>query len=1036
MWFSDEQRRALAIGAIRTQCDEGSHEWPGGAPPTPQEARRAKQWLREEDVADRDDLVVEMRAQLESGTSLSLGHAVNLAGNAWLAGWLDDAALWPIVFEAQESAFRRFASWEAFARAHGEDCDPHEDEVRALLTESSSPWVRFSWGTKEPRAKVEPPMPRRHPAAPRSVVEAFGVALRGAWGVAEHASLGFLGGVALLPRTSGGQLRWFLEENRDRDVLHALVHGMIHHDGIAEQLAPLLARAAQYGRSAKVRAEVDADPAASVTIGMLRSDGVAAVTRMLRAWTFANASELVNRGFVAGILGAEEAWALLRDAARAAQKQAHSWEEQLDLTVRAMAFREGDAEVPRFCVATRGPLLERDDSPLRRVPWDANLEADEPLPPPATFLCVAVKLSLECEACRAYTHVDDFAAEIPCAACGRVHELSPNDWKLLLADPIDYGRKTRDGAWRNRMDHGAKFRSMTTWATRAPSCARCDTPLELARLSDRAFASCALSCPSCGSSARAEAPLGSLATVDPLLWATIVPEGDAPRREAGVLAVPCIACGGELHVDGTDRVPQCPHCGAHNGLSGDLWAQFHPARTRRTLFLVTEHTMPPVDLPTPSPDVATTTGLRFSSLSDDYNGLYGLNAYLDAPVLRPEPPLSRAQRFMLALGAVDRHVAGLDQARIAGVPRTIAYRVHAAVSLRKKWNIDGADAWRASFAKVSKARPFVERLRRQHHLLRLGYLAGWVEEQGVWDELMPLARKAREEFSSFAAFGEAHKKAAFVPTSDEVLRSAARELSRDPCSPWCCLDWDTALDDASPCTHDEPLDWVRVRVAVSCAECLSDVPVDDMVDVARCPKCRAEVDLSRDTWRERLEQVVFVARQLAPDTIERTSDHRYDGTWSIEVVREAPRCDGCQSALPVDGARGVVACATCGLGSAVRSPNAAETAIDPRLRLVLAREPNVAPTTRAVPCASCGASLEADGHARILPCAHCHARVWVTDRDWLHFHPVARRRGFYLALSRNRTKLGAVAMPDDENQARSFLVLGVPATLAGHERIA
>ena len=103
---------------------------------------------------------------------------------------------------------------------------------------------------------------------------------------------------------------------------------------------------------------------------------------------------------------------------------------------------------------------------------------------------------------------------------------------------------------------------------------------------------------------------------------------------------------------------------------------------------------------------------------------------------------------------------------------------------------------------------------------------------------------------------------------------------------------------------------------------------------------------------------------------------------------------------------------------------------------MLARAPNVAPATRAVPCASCGASLEADGGARILPCAHCHARVWVTDRDWLHFHPVARRRGFYLALSRNRQKLGATAMPDGEHLVRSFLVLGAPATVAGHERIA
>ena len=1026
VWFSDEQRRALAIGAIRTQCDEGSHEWPGGAPPTPREARKAKQWLREEDVDDADDLVVEVRAQIENGTSLSLGHAVNLAGNAWLAGWLDDAGLWPLVFEAQESAFRRFASWEAFARAHGEDCDPHEDEVRGLLTEHSSPWVRFSWGTKEPRTKLAPLRPRRHPAAPRSVVEAFGVALRGAWGVAEHASLGFLGGTALLPRTSGSMLGWFVEDNRDHDTLHALIHGMIHLDDIAQQLAPLVARAEQYGRNAKVRAQVDADPAASVTIGMLRSEGTDGVARMLRAWTFSNASELVNRGFVAGILDAEESWALLRDAARGAQKLAKSWEEHLDLTVAAMAFREGNAEVPRFCVATRDPLLRGDESPLRRVPWDANLEADEPLPPPTAFLCIALKLSLECEACRTYTHVDDFAAEIPCAECGRVHELSAQDWKLLLADPIDYGRKTRDGAWRNRMDHGAKFRSVMTWATRAPSCARCDSPLALASLNDRAFSESALVCPSCSAVARAAAPVDGLATVDPLLLATVVPEGGA-HAGPGVLAVPCIACGGELLVDGTDRVPECPHCGAHNGLSGDLWVQFHPARTRRTLFLVTEHTMPPVDLPTPSPEVATTTGLRFASLHDDYNGLYGLNAYLDAPVLPPEPPLSRAQRFMLALGAVDRHVAGLDQARIAGVPRTVAYRVHAAVSLRKEWNIDGADAWRASLAKVPKKLPFVERLRRQHRLVRLGYLAGWVEEQGAWDALMPLAKKAREEFSTFAAFGGAHEKA---------VQSAVRELVGDRCSPWNHLDWDTALDDGAPCAHDEPLDWVRVRAAISCAECLSDVPIDDMVDVARCPKCYAQVDLTQDTWRARLEQVVFVARQLALGTIDRTSDHRHDGIWSIEVVREAPRCDGCQGELHVDDAPGVVACATCGLRSAIRPPNAAEAELDPRLRLVLARAPNVAPATRAVPCASCGASLEADGGARILPCAHCHARVWVTDRDWLHFHPVARRRGFYLALSRNRQKLGATAMPDGEHLVRSFLVLGAPATVAGHERIA
>lgn len=1035
MWFSDEQLRALAIGAIRTQCDEASHEWPGGDAPTASAAHDAKKWLREEEIEDGDELVIEARAQLDASTSLSLGHAVNLAGNAWLAGWIDDEALWSIAFEARDRAFQRFDSWAAFGRAHGEDCDPHEDEVKALLTESTSPWVRFAWGTKEPRAKKQASHARSHPAAPRNRAERFSLGLRGAWGVAEHALLDFLGGVALLPRTSGSMLNEFIEQNRDRDTLVDVISSYIDPGRATRDLASSVKDAKEYDKSAKVRAAVDADAVRKAFVDAVREKGAARVTRALQAYCYANAAELINRAFVAGVLQEGDCWDLLLRAARGAQRGAKSWVELYDLVAETMALRNGEKEPPNFCIVVNEAMKTRDDSPLRHVPWDTNLDADEPIEPPTDFLCIAIKLSVECPSCRTHAHVDRFLGEVTCEGCGATTPISANEWKLLLADPIDYGRKTRDGVWRNRIDHGERFRSQVTWATKAPACARCDSPLDLASLSDRSFSKAALVCASCGEVAHAERPRACLVDVDPLLVATVGELGDERvTRDAPLpLVVPCVACGASMNVDGSERVPSCPSCAARNGLSADLWTHFHPEKTRRTIYLVLPKTMAPVDLPTPSPGVATTEGLRFASLWDEYNGLYGLNANLDAPTLAPEPVLTRAQQFALSLGAVDRHVNGLDHARIAGVPRSVGYRVLAAMSLRKEWRIGGSDAWRESLAKVPKNRPLVDRLRRQHHLLRLGYLAGFIDEAEFFSELAPLTVAAREQFSSFAELAAAHQKVPYILTSDGALKKAAGELLSDPCSPWNELDWNKAPDDQTPMTWSGPLDWVRVRLSVTCAECLANVPVDDMAERARCPKCHAPFDLTRDTWRERLEQVVFVTKQLERGVLERTSDHRYDGTWSIELVREAPRCDGCQATLRLED--DAATCGNCGLSSTIRPANQRDREIDPRLSRVLARGPSRAPSTLAVACVSCGAALAADGTARILTCAHCHARVWLRDKDWLLLHPVARRRGFYFGIRANRTTQGPKDALDGEGIARSFLVFGSPATVSGFERI-
>ena len=201
-----------------------------------------------------------------------------------------------------------------------------------------------------------------------------------------------------------------------------------------------------------------------------------------------------------------------------------------------------------------------------------------------------IRISLDCPHCRGGIPVNGFTNEVLCSNCLKAVEL-PQEWwdSHLDHETIEDALNHEPGYGNSSSSLGGMNEKIDT-GNRPPRCQECkaEFPDELLKKSvaDGGFA-----CPGCKQhiNVRKATPLA----LSLIQEADLLVHEDAMGANLGsdgsVAAEPilfaCLACGGGLPVDGSNRAPKCTHCGSPNYLPDALWLRLHPAPTSHAFFV-------------------------------------------------------------------------------------------------------------------------------------------------------------------------------------------------------------------------------------------------------------------------------------------------------------------------------------------------------------------------------------------------------------------------------------------------------------------
>jgi Zn finger protein HypA/HybF involved in hydrogenase expression len=211
-----------------------------------------------------------------------------------------------------------------------------------------------------------------------------------------------------------------------------------------------------------------------------------------------------------------------------------------------------------------------------------------------------------------------------------------------------------------------------------------------------------------------------------------------------------------------------------------------------------------------------------------------------------------------------------------------------------------------------------------------------------------------------------------------------------------------------------------VSLRTTCNRCGQPLPLNAPVRRATCAACSADVTLPDGIWTCALDELEMSYESLAEDA-PRTHTATIDGfPLTFEVRRAVPRCEKCGQAYPDDrmgdGSTRDLFCVGCGdPGSTYPAPDWLRSLVPTAVQIVStdrggAAEAGLvsggggaaaAPTQASVPvvmsCPQCGGPLRiTDDMARLVPCTHCHAEVYLPDELWRRLHPAKVSRLWYV----------------------------------------
>ena len=219
--------------------------------------------------------------------------------------------------------------------------------------------------------------------------------------------------------------------------------------------------------------------------------------------------------------------------------------------------------------------------------------------------------------------------------------------------------------------------------------------------------------------------------------------------------------------------------------------------------------------------------------------------------------------------------------------------------------------------------------------------------------------------------------------------------------------------------EDHQVRWCALKVRVDCPECGSALFIDGPYKRVHCSACGASTSVS-NLWPTLVERCV---ERGAGGRHFRATSFVWAGNHVPHILYASnkghpPLCTQCDEVLHeaeqvADGTEGDFACTACGtLHPTWPAPPYLSQSTLPggvHVRQVFMAPPeDDASESPPAPegakpirfgCPNCGASLKIDTDTpRVLTCEYCEADSYLPPEVWNRFHPVRKRRAFWMRL--------------------------------------
>lgn len=200
---------------------------------------------------------------------------------------------------------------------------------------------------------------------------------------------------------------------------------------------------------------------------------------------------------------------------------------------------------------------------------------------------ICVEIKTECKSCGSPLPVNALVEKILCPSCQKETDFQFSYWRnsILESAITDYS-KLKEGEGQTQTVMTGEYTFNIMYGLQNPRCSKCKTPIDENKYEEFSKSGNAV-CSKCGYRISARHLTEDAKKVFPEIKYAIGEDSDMFSTGKSSLKTPeafkpvlftCPSCGGNLEIDGSNRMLTCKFCNSQIYLPDDLWFRLHPVK--------------------------------------------------------------------------------------------------------------------------------------------------------------------------------------------------------------------------------------------------------------------------------------------------------------------------------------------------------------------------------------------------------------------------------------------------------------------------
>ena len=211
------------------------------------------------------------------------------------------------------------------------------------------------------------------------------------------------------------------------------------------------------------------------------------------------------------------------------------------------------------------------------------------------MVSICLEIKTECKHCGSTIELNAFVNKVLCHTCQKMNEFPYGFWKKsIIESALDDYPDLHEGEGQNQTVMTGEYTFHTMYGLQKPRCGKCKTYLNPAKFDEYAKSGEAV-CEKCKNEISVRTLPQNLQNDFGNVKYLVGEDRDMFAEGRGTIKTPeavkpilftCPSCGGNLKIDGSDRVVTCNYCNQDIYLPDDLWFRMHPVKVVQRWYIV------------------------------------------------------------------------------------------------------------------------------------------------------------------------------------------------------------------------------------------------------------------------------------------------------------------------------------------------------------------------------------------------------------------------------------------------------------------